>query len=196
MNYLGHLFFSNDELELMYANIYGDFVKGSELTHLPLIVQKGVKLHRTIDYFIDSNPLIKDLRSTLSQDLPKISGIAIDLYFDHLLAESWEEYRNEPIEVFTEQFHEFNYNSANYTNPHFLNLISVMKSGNWLNHYQYTHGLEFASRGLSQRISFSNDLWKAPEIFVKFRPEIESVFSQFMLEAINYFKEYHKSIIT
>ena len=71
-----------------------------------------------------------------------------------------------------------------------------MKADNWLNHYQYTHGLEFASRGLSKRISFSNDLWKAPEIFVKFRSEIESTFSQFMLEAIDYFKEYHKANVT
>ena len=81
MNYLGHLFFSNNDLELMYANIYGDFIKGSKLSHHPKIIQKGVKLHRSIDSYIDNHPKVLNLKKTLTKDLPKISGIAIDLYF-------------------------------------------------------------------------------------------------------------------
>jgi hypothetical protein len=34
MNFLGHLYFSQDHQELMHANLFGDFVKGKHFDHL------------------------------------------------------------------------------------------------------------------------------------------------------------------
>lgn len=192
MNYLGHLFFSNNDLELMYANIYGDFIKGSKLNHHPEIIQKGTKLHREIDSFIDNHSEILTLKKKLSPDLPKISGIAIDLYFDHLLAINWNDYRTESLEKFTNEFYAYNVDFNHFSNPNFQFLIHKMKADNWLYQYQYHNGLEFACKGLSKRISFKNDLWKAPEIFIKFRPEIENVFIEYMKDAVLYFEDFHK----
>jgi hypothetical protein len=33
LNFLGHLFLSNNDKDLMLANLYGDFVKGKDLTN-------------------------------------------------------------------------------------------------------------------------------------------------------------------
>lgn len=194
MNYLGHLFFSNNDLELMYANMYGDFIKGSNLSHHPEIVQKGIKLHRQIDSYIDNHEKVLELKRTLSDKLPKVSGIAIDLYFDHLLAINWNNYRTESLEKFTNEFYKFDFNPSIYSDDNFQFLIEKIKADNWLYHYQYSHGLEFACRGLSKRISFKNDLWKAPEIFTTFREEIDETFIDFMQDAIPHFKEYHLQI--
>jgi acyl carrier protein phosphodiesterase len=191
MNYLGHLFFSNNDLELMYANIYGDFIKGSKLSHHPKIIQKGVKLHRSIDSYIDNHPKVLNLKKTLTKDLPKISGIAIDLYFDHILAKHWETYSSETLKKFTETFHAHDFDVEKFDNQHFLFLLDKMKSDKWLTNYQFNHGLEFACRGLSKRISFSNQLYTAPEIFTTFRTEIEQTFNDFMTDAVPYFKQYH-----
>ena len=68
----------------MLANLYGDFVKGKDLTNYSAIVQKGIHLNRSIDYFIDTHPAVTELRLSLYDKLPKVAGIAIDLYFDHL----------------------------------------------------------------------------------------------------------------
>jgi len=35
MNFLGHLYFSNNDHELMYANLFGDHIKGSQLDKFP-----------------------------------------------------------------------------------------------------------------------------------------------------------------
>ena len=51
MNYLGHLYLSGDQKDLMLANLFGDFVKGRDYSYLPQIVQTGVTLHREIDNF-------------------------------------------------------------------------------------------------------------------------------------------------
>ena len=69
-----------------------------------------------------------------------------------------------------------------------------MKEDNWLENYKYAHGLEFACKGLSRRISFSNRLHTAPEIFTNFRPEIKQTFDDFMTDAIPYFKKFHLNI--
>ena len=49
MNFLGHLYFSYDNHALMIANIFGDFVRGKDLSDYPEIIQKGITLHREID---------------------------------------------------------------------------------------------------------------------------------------------------
>jgi len=69
----------------MNANLYGDFVKGRDYSKYPLIIQGGITLHREIDDFIDHHPLVLELLHELYAPLPKVAGIAIDLYFDHLL---------------------------------------------------------------------------------------------------------------
>ena len=57
MNFLGHLYFSNNNPELMYANLFGDFVKGKDLSMYSPQVQKGILLHRKIDDYIDNHPV-------------------------------------------------------------------------------------------------------------------------------------------
>ena len=63
-----------------------------------------------------------------------------------------------------------------------------MKHDDWLYNYQFHEGLEFASRGLSRRISFENSLYKAPEVYLEHEDAIESTFNIFMDDAIPYFK--------
>ena len=61
MNYLGHLYFSKNDFELMYYNLFGDFVKGSDLSRFPIKIQEGIRLHREIDHYIDHHPYVRKL---------------------------------------------------------------------------------------------------------------------------------------
>ena len=85
MNFLGHLYFSNNNLDLMVANLFGDFCKGKSYLSYPLQTQKGVLLHREIDSYIDNHVEVVAVRKRLHSILPKVSGIAIDLYFDRTI---------------------------------------------------------------------------------------------------------------
>lgn len=175
----------------MLANLFGDFVKGRDYTHLPHIIQKGVTLHRDIDDFIDTHPLVKELRLKLYEDLPKIAGVAIDLYFDHLLANNWKEYHSEKLPSFVDNFFEFaipkirtSNTFPDFTFPkRFQELLEIMNKQNWIKRYQHTEGLTMASTGLSQRISFDNNLYDATEVFLMNQTDITEVFTTFMKEA-------------
>ncbi|GAB5417924.1 MAG: ACP phosphodiesterase [Crocinitomicaceae bacterium] len=192
MNFLGHLYFSNNDLDIMYANLQGDYIKGKDLSHLPEIVQKGSLLHRTIDNYIDTHPAVKELLHQLYPHLPKISGIAIDLYFDHLLARDWSRFHNMPMRMFIDQFYNHQPHFSNSFSPEFQFMLDKMKEMDWLFQYQYMRGLSSASSGLSRRISFENNLHQAPLVFNMLQTEIESAFEIYMESAQPFFEDYFK----
>jgi acyl carrier protein phosphodiesterase len=172
----------------MLLNLYSDFIKGRVEKITPNNLKNAVILHRQIDDFIDRHEQVVELKLLLSEDLPKVSGIAIDLYFDHLLARNWSYYHAEPLETFVHSFFDSAFpmiedfekrEEINFTHQ-FKYLLEKIKSDEWIINYQYLEGLHFACRGLSRRISFTNELDQGHLIFLKQKEKIESVFHDYM----------------
>lgn len=192
MNFLGHLYFSNNDPELMYANLLGDYIKGKDLSDYSEVVQKGIALHRSIDNLIDHHPAVVELLHILYPQLPKISGIAVDLYFDHLLAKNWKSFHSSEYRAFINNFYAYDPVCKEAFTPDFLFMLDKMKEFDWLYHYQFLDGLKRASQGLSKRISFKNNLNEAPEVFIKNEKEIIKAFDLYMKDAIPFFDNYFK----
>lgn len=183
MNFLGHLYFSKNDLKLMQANLFGDFVKGKDLSSYPEKIQEGIKLHRKIDTYIDNHPSVISLLHILYEDLPKVSGIAVDLFFDHLLAVNWKAFHPKDLDVFINEFYESIDLIEEYYSPAFKAMLSKMKDHNWLHWYQYPEGLEKACFGVSNRLSFPNQLVNGVIVFEKYKIEIEKAFFEYMEDA-------------
>lgn len=188
MNYLGHLYFSNNNPELMVANLFGDYVKGSNLERFPALVQNGIRLHRAIDNFIDTHPDVLALKRNLYEDLPKVSGIAVDLFFDHLLARNWSIYHDMTYTEFLERFYTHQIISPEAYTEDFMEFIKAMRIHNWLSHYPSSYGLMKSSEGVSRKLSFPNVLNKAAQVFEKHEAEITRCFEKYMYDARLYFK--------
>lgn len=196
MNYLGHLYFSDDQHSLMLANLYGDFFKGRQFDKLPSVVRQGVRLHREIDDYFDHHPAIRKLRKILAKDLPKIAGIAIDLYIDHLLAQYWTKYCHRALPEFLNDFFRFTHDEENLNFPSsknfkypdsFIFLIRLIEEKNWILRYRSLEGLDMACYGLSKRISFQNNLDTAPIVYHFFQQDIFKAFECFMQDARRHF---------
>jgi acyl carrier protein phosphodiesterase len=188
MNYLGHLYLSNNDPKLMQANIYGDFVKGSDYLNLPTKIIQGIELHRSIDFFIDTHPSLDEIRRTLSKHLPKIYGIAIDIYFDHLLAKYWEEYHPVELSIYLNQFYKnIDFDTKIY-NKKFLLFLTKTKEINWLLHSRQEESILKTSLHVSRKISYKNNLNDSIIYFEKFEVQITKCFHTFMKVAINHFK--------
>ena len=190
MNFLGHLYFSSDLPQLQYANLFGDFVRGRNFDQYSDVIQKGIKLHRAIDSYIDNHPDVKELMHSLYESLPKITGIAVDLYFDHLLARNWSDFHPKDLDEFIEEFYQVKLENEHMYSDDFLFMISRMKSYRWLNQYKNDEGLVKMCEGLSKRVSFENKLPEAPMIFKKNEEHITKVFRKYMDDAIPYFKKF------
>lgn len=173
----------------MYANLFGDFVKGSDLHEFRPEIQYGIRLHRKIDHYIDNHPGVNELSHNLYGELPRISSIAIDLFFDHLLARNWPEFHNVPLEQFVSNFFEHSVIQTDYPRTKFWWVLDKMRKGKWIENYREHTGLKFACEGLSRRISFPNELHHAPSIFLKRETEIENCFRQYMKDATVFFSK-------
>lgn len=191
MNFLGHLFFSPDDDELRIANLFGDFVKGSDLSEFPQKVQDGIHLHRSIDNYIDHHQKVISLLHELYPKLPKISGIAVDLYFDHLLAINWKDYHKESLRSFTTRVYKSFNHLPEFYPLDFRYVLSKMAHEDWLYQYRLFSGLEMASKGLSKRIRFENKLADAPSVYLEFHEKIEKVFREYMMDGMEHFKISH-----
>lgn len=187
MNYLGHIYFSNRDFDLMFANLFGDFVKGKKYEQYPLKIQQGIQLHRKIDDFIDNHPKVRILSKQLSTDLPKVAPIAIDLYFDHFLARHWKQFHAQNLNDFLTQFYAHPLNESHFQNPEFLSMIQQMRKVKWLSYYAQLDGIEKACKGVSSRISFPNALMNGREVLESNYEKIESIFFEFMEDAIAHF---------
>jgi acyl carrier protein phosphodiesterase len=183
MNFLGHLYFSDNDLDLMIANLFGDFIKGKKYLDYSKNIQKGVVLHRQIDYFIDTHPEVKKLRLKLYNELPKVAGVAIDLYFDHLLAIHWDKYHTRSYKDFLNQFYAYQSTFETELSVDYRLFLGILRTKKWMDHYPTSYGLKKLCEGVSRRISFPNALGKAPRVFENHKIEISKVFHQFMEDA-------------
>ena len=187
MNYLGHLFFTGTDKELMYANLFGDFVKGGNLSTYPDLIQKGIKLHRSIDFFIDNHQEVKKLKKEMYTSLPKVSGIAIDLLFDHLLAKYWSNYSICEYQPYLDEFYEYHPTLLDYYPIEFHVFIENLKKYQWINAYHQEYGLIKMCEGVSKKISFENKLKNLPDFYQTKLEFIDDVFKAFMYDALSYF---------
>ena len=191
MNFLGHIYFSKNFLRLAKANLFVDSVKGTHLEKYPDFIQDGIRLHRAIDNYIDHHPKVVELIRLIRPDLPKIAGVAIDLFFDHLLAKNWNKWHEISIDDFLNNVHsKLNRIDIDYYSDDFNFFIDRLCEMKWMNHYAFEDGLDKMCNGVSRRISFENELKNGLAVFRKFETEINAVFNEYMHDANEYFANY------
>jgi acyl carrier protein phosphodiesterase len=183
MNFLGHLYFSGTDKELMLANLFGDFVRGSKHGHFPEVIQKGIKLHRSIDFYIDNHPLVKELKFDLMSHLPKVGPVAVDLFFDHLLARNWTQFHPSLYTSFLSDFYQHETDFHDHYPEQFIEFMHKLRTHQWMNHYPTKYGLMKSCEGVAKRISFETKLPTAHLVFDQMELQIEEVFHRFMSDA-------------
>ena len=103
MNYLAHLYLADDTVESQLGNFLGDFLKGVDREQFPEEIQRGISVHLAIDAFTDAHPIFKRSRDRLSADRRRFAGIIVDVFYDHFLAQHWNQYAEETLEEFSQR---------------------------------------------------------------------------------------------
>lgn len=105
MNFLAHLYLSGDNVDVRLGNFIGDHVKGRSLGRYTDGVQKGIFLHRAIDFYTDTHPATFEVRQLFREGYRKYSGVVVDVFFDHFLARYWGTFSPFPLKGFTRKFY-------------------------------------------------------------------------------------------
>src|SRR3954467_13425794 len=99
MNFLAHAFLARDDIDLMVGSLMGDFVKGRLDGQYAAPIMRGLILHRRVDTYTDSHPVLVRSRSRISPERRRYAGILVDLFYDHYLAVPWSDYADIPLET-------------------------------------------------------------------------------------------------
>jgi len=152
LNYLAHLHIADHCQSSLLGNLLGDFVRGNPESQYPAYISQGVRLHRFVDSFTDSHPLVLESKSLFPQGVRRFSGIALDMFWDHCLAKRWGEFHSVELSHFCHLAQNEIQIQVNQTLPDsFIRTSSAMWNGGWLESYQQLENIEFALNRMSQR---------------------------------------------
>ncbi|MBF7730420.1 acyl carrier protein phosphodiesterase [Pseudomonas sp. N040] len=152
MNYLAHLHLGGAQPAQLLGSLYGDFVKGWLSGQWPADIEAAIRLHRQIDAYTDSHPLLAASRARFPQARRRYAGILLDLFFDHCLACHWQDYADEPLAHFSRRVYRVLLDEPQL--PGHLALIAPrMAAQDWLGSYREFATLEQVLAGMQRRLS-------------------------------------------
>lgn len=152
MNYLAHLHLGGDQPAQLLGSLYGDFVKGWLSGQWPPEIEAAIGLHRRIDAFTDSHPLLAASRARFPLTRRRYAGILLDVFFDHCLARHWQDYAAEPLAQFSGRVYQVLLQEPQL--PERLALIAPrMAEQDWLGSYRDFAVLQQVLVGMQRRLS-------------------------------------------
>jgi acyl carrier protein phosphodiesterase len=189
MNFLAHAYLSFGQTDILVGNMVADFMKGKELDSFPPGVQTGILLHRAIDTFTDTHPLVKAAQSYLRPRFRHYSSVITDIFFDYFLGKNWEKYSSSPLERFVNETYRTLDAHLDELPEAFSEMFFWMKSQNWLLHYRELEGIQKALNGLTRRAKFESKMNEATEILLEKEPEFELIFFAFFRDLETFAQE-------
>lgn len=194
MNYLAHLYLSGDDTALLLGNFMADHLKGPERHQLqPPGVQKGIALHRHIDHFTDTHPVVEQSKARVRSQFGKYAPVIVDVFYDHFLATDWQKYHPEPLPKFTHKTYALLQAHEQQLPQGARHMLPYMIRHDWLNGYALMPGLQRVMEGMSRRSRFDSGMEKAPaflqlhyqafgEEFNAFFPALQQSVQKFLSE--------------
>ncbi len=192
MNFLAHLLVSKNDEQVMVGNFIGDFVKGSQIHEFGEQIQKGIRLHRAIDSYTDSHPVVMESKKRLRGQYRHYSPVIVDVFYDHFIARDWQKFSSEPLLDFTQRFYKLMEKYATEIPKSVNQMLVYMRSGNWLYNYQFVEGINQALTGMSKRTKFQSKMEYATSSLEENYEDFEREFHQFFPQLLHYTENFEK----
>lgn len=105
MNWLAHVFLSEQKIDQQVGNFLADPLKGRLWESASKEMHKGVALHKKIDSFTDVHKRVSLSKSRLRKK-GLLKGVVIDLTYDYLLTKHWSKFSKIQLSDFLDQFYQ------------------------------------------------------------------------------------------
>lgn len=180
MNFLGHLYLSGDEPLVIVGNFMADKVKGRDLSRFGPDLEKGIRLHRSIDSYTDEHPTQRTGRARLRTHAGRYSGVVMDLFYDHLLATDPSRWRSEPLPVFAQRMYTLLQIHQELMPAQVRDMLGYMVQGDWLSSYATIEGIGRALAGMARRVPEGAVMRGAEQMLVEHMEAYRHEFDGFM----------------
>ena len=194
MNFLAHIYLSDEMGDLMVGNFIGDFVKGKKFDDYSQQMVKGIKLHREIDWYTDNHEVVDKSKDRLWKKYRHYAGVIIDMFYDHFLARDWSVYSSESLEVFTQKVYAVLTRKKNQLPEKAQYILHYMVRHDWLLAYQSIEGIEKALLGMSKRTKFQSHMEKATQDLRADYDLFGQEFHEFFPEIISHARDFKEKL--
>lgn len=196
MNILIHLFFSQNDENIILGNFIADYIRGiNRIKDYPPQIQSGIKLHQWIDNYSDNNIIVKKSISIFSPSLKHYAPVAVDVIYDHFMANNWENFSKKSLFNTIDEFYIILNNNYNILPNKAKRAVDHMITNNWLIMYKDLSGLKHIFEWMDTRASFEANLTNSIEILIEYYSEIENDFLSFINTMIIDFDKIKSDII-
>jgi len=136
MNFLAHALLAGSLESDQVGGLIGDLVKGPLPAGLPMELASGVALHRAIDTFADRHPAFLASRARISPLRRRVSGVLVDLFYDHLLARDWLDRGHGTLTDYTAKLYAILHAHTAVLSENGRETIKLMRRHDWLCGYR------------------------------------------------------------
>lgn len=187
MNFLAHLYLSGNNDSLKIGNFIGDFVKGNQISSHPKDIQKGIILHRKIDEYTDTHPIVLESKKRLRPKYRHYSPVIVDMFYDHFLAKNWTRYSDQHLKDFTGGFYRMAQKKSQLLPDKAVFVLHHMSKTDWLYNYQFIEGIDRALSGMVKRTKFESGMEHASNDLRNNYSAFEEEFEKFFQNIRNHF---------
>lgn len=184
MNHLAHLFLAQPGEDSLIGNIAGDFVKGPLHDRFTPGIRAGIQAHRAIDAFTDAHPSVAAFRRVLIPEHGHYARVIADVFFDHFLALTFEEWSGETLEAFVARTFAILDRRIDELPGRLRVVYPYMRDDGWLFSYREIDGIRTALFHLSRRIARPVRLDESVHHLTDSRAELEARFRVFFPDVV------------
>jgi len=179
MNFLAHLYLASPDEELMVGNFIADHVKGRSFARYGPGIAEGITMHRAIDDFSDTHPLVRQSAERLRPRYGRYGSVIVDIFYDHFLASNWPQYSPTPLAAFAEQTYQLLQRNEAMLPENSKRFLGYARQYDILTAYAQVEAIERVMLGMSRRAKFVSGMEYATEELNAFYLEFAAEFAQF-----------------
>jgi acyl carrier protein phosphodiesterase len=189
VNFLAHAYLSFEDPKVLIGNFIGDFVRGpvEEIYERDIVI--GILLHREIDRFTDTHPVVKEAQQLLKPEYGRYSSVITDMYFDYFLGRYWKNYHHQPLDEFAQDVYKVIEAYHQILPESFLKAYQYMKHYNWLYSYSELDGIRRALTGISKRTRFDSKMETAHLFLDENHEVLRKHFGDFFEDLVSFSKK-------
>lgn len=152
MNWLAHIFLSEQNVDFQIGNYLADPLKGRVWENASYDLKKGMQIHKIIDSYTDAHIQFKKSKDSL-RDKGLLRAIIVDITYDYLLTKNWNTFCSTPIDEFTSEFYKQAEKRTEFLSLKANESLNRFIQRDVLNRYQSLENLKTAFERLDYRLS-------------------------------------------
>ena len=180
---------------LKIGNFIADSVKGNQYLDYPKAVQQGITLHRNIDEFTDSHPIVHQSVHRLFDKYSHYSTVIVDILYDHFLAANWSDFHETKLEDYSQDFYNLIQRNPQVLPKRVKNFMPYMIEHNWLVTYSTIDGIGLILAQMNQRTKFKSKMDESVNELREFYDEFKDEFYRFFAELETFSEKRKKEIL-